>query len=419
MNGGSEAASTGRIRMRAMKLRRRATTWLWMAAILTFAPSTVRAQYLYLDSNGDGIHDATDRMNKSTPTTVDIWLDTDSNRDGSPATCTFGGGALDLSSYEVVLQAVGGTINWGPMSNLMANLTSNFARDARDTTGTVYYHNGYGTTMASKVYLPGFYKLASLVATVATGSPRVDIVVRHAINRASRTSFGTACLANAERDHTNKFGYNWFDVDGLQAPIDVPPFVRAPGLVLPQDGAQVVVDVLVSDPDGDGINSLVADFSGLPVGHNAAFTTNGSNTTGNFTWTPTANDSGDYSVTFTAMNFLPGTRTTVIHVIGTASGVGDKAPPATVELGQNHPNPFNPATSIDFFLPQSGRARLAIYDVAGRLVRELVSGIVDAGKHSEHWLGEDSRGKPVRSGVYWYRLEAGGLRLERRMVLLR
>jgi len=390
-----------------------------MAAILTFAPSTVRAQYLYLDSNGDGIHDATDRMNKSTPTTVDIWLDTDSNRDGSPATCTFEGGALDLSSYEVVLHAVGGTINWGPMSNLMANLTSNFARDARDTTGTVYYHNGYGTTMASKIYLPGFYKLASLVATVATGSPRVDIVVRHAINRASRTSFGTACLANAERDHTNKFGYNWFDVDGLQAPIDIPPFVRAPGLVLPQDGAQVAVDVLVSDPDGDAINSLVADFSGLPVGHNAAFTTNGSNTTGNFTWTPTANDSGDYSVTFTAMNFLPGTRTTVIHVIGTASAVESNVPSASIELGQNHPNPFNPATSIDFVVPQPGRARLAIYDVAGRLVRELVSGIVDAGKHSEHWLGEDSRGKPVRSGVYWYRLEAGGLRLERRMVLLR
>jgi hypothetical protein len=390
-----------------------------MAAILTLAPAAVRAQYLYLDSNGDGIHDSTDRMNKSTPTTVGIWLDTDSNRDGSPATCTFGGGALDLSSYEIVLHAVGGTINWGPMSNLMGNLGTNFARDARDTTGTVYYHNGYGTTIASNIYPPGFYKLASLVATVATGSPHVDIVVRHAINRASRTSFGTACVANAERDHTNKFGYNWFDVDGLEAPIDIAPVVRGPDFLLPQDGAQVVVDLTVSDPDGDAITSLTADFSGLPAGHDGVFTTNGSNTTGHFTWTPTANDSGSYSVTFTATNFLSGSRTTVIHVIGTPAAVDGKAPPASIELGQNHPNPFNPATSIDFSLPRLSRARLAIYDVAGRLVRELVNGVVDAGPHSERWLGEDLRGRPVRSGVYWYRLEAGGQSLERRMVLLR
>ena len=396
-----------------------------LTAILTIVVVTglareARAQYMYLDSNDDGIHDSSDRMNKSTPTAMDIWLDTDSNRDGSSATCTFGGGALDLSSYEIVLQPVGGTIDWGPMSNLMANMGKNFARDARDTTGTSYYHNGWGATTTSGIYPPGRYKVASLIATVRTGSPRVDIVVRHAINRASRTSFGSECLANGERDHTNKFGFNWFDADGLGSPIDAPPIVRGPELVLPQDGAQVVVDLTVSDPDDDAITSLTADFSGLPVGHNGVFTPNGSNTTGNFTWTPTANDSGNYSVTFTAMNFLPGTRTTLIHVIGAAAAVEPgKAPPASVELSQNHPNPFNPATSIDFRLPRTGRARLAIYDVAGRLVRELVNGDVDAGRHSERWFGEDSQGVPVGSGVYWYRLEASGLSLERRMVLLR
>jgi hypothetical protein len=402
-----------------MKLRRRHAIWLEMAAILAFSAPAVRAQYMYLDANGDAVHDSTDRMNKIAPTTLDLWLDTDSNRNGSAATCSFGTGALDLSSYEVVLQAVGGSINWGPMTNLMANMAKNFARDARDTTGTVYYHNGWGGTTPAGIYPPGLYKLASLTATVATGSPRVDIVVRHVINRTARTSFGSDCIANAERDHTNKFSYNWFDADGVRSPIDAAPVVRGPELVLPQDGAQVVVDVTASDPDGDAITSLSADFSGLPPGHNAVFTPNGSNTAGNFTWTPTSNDSGNYLVTFTAMNFLPGARKTTIHVIGTTTGVESNAPPASIDLAQNRPNPFNPATVIEFTLPRYGHARLAIYDLAGRLVRELVNQELGAGPHSSRWLGEDLRGRPAASGIYCYRLEASGLRRERKMVLLR
>ena len=120
------------------------------------------------------------------------------------------------------------------------------------------------------------------------------------------------------------------------------------------------------------------------------------------------------------MNFLAGTRTTVIHVIGTAAAVENtKTPRVSIELAQNRPNPFNPATLIEFNLSQSSRARLAVYDLAGRLIRELVNDALDAGRHSERWVGEDSRGRPVSSGVYWYRLEASGLSRERMMVLLR
>ena len=403
-----------------MNMRHRHMMGLQIALILACAAPAARAQYMFLDANGDAVHDSTDRMNKITLTTLDLWLDTDSNRDGSPATCTFGGGALDLSSYEVVLQAVGGTISWGPMTNRMANMAVNFARNANDTTGTVYYHNGWGSSSGGAgIYPPGLYRLATLVATVATGSPRVDIVIRHAINRTSRTSFGSECLANGERDHTPKFGFNWFDANGVKSPIDIAPVVRGPEFMLPQDGAQVVIDVTASDGDGDAITSLTADFSGLPLGHNAAFTPNGPNTAGSFTWTPTANDSGNYQVTFTATNFLSGIRKTTIHVIGTASGVEGQAPPARIELAQNRPNPFNPATVIDFTLPRYGRARLAIYDLAGRLVREVLNRELAAGPHSARWLGEDSSGRPAASGIYCYRLEADGMRRERKMVLLR
>src|SRR2546427_582873 len=153
---------------------------------------------MYLDSNGDGIHDTSDRMNKSAPTTIDVWLDTDSNRDGTPGICEVGTGALDMSHYEFVLHAVGGTITWGPMSNLIAIFTQNLARDSRDSTGAVYYHNGWGATASQ---LPGLYKVATLTATVATGSPKIDIIDKHNINKTGRTSFGSACEANPERDH--------------------------------------------------------------------------------------------------------------------------------------------------------------------------------------------------------------------------
>jgi hypothetical protein len=46
------------------------------------------AQYMYLDSNGDGIHTAADEVNPAGPTTIEIWLNTAVNRDGSPAVCS-------------------------------------------------------------------------------------------------------------------------------------------------------------------------------------------------------------------------------------------------------------------------------------------------------------------------------------------
>jgi len=376
----------------------------------------VQAQYIYLDSNGDGIHTADDRMNKSTPTTIDIWVDTDSNRDGTPATCDFGVGAMDMSSYEFVLQSVGGTVTWGAMSNFIAAFSNNLARDSRDTTGTVYYHNGWGSSNSQP---PGLYKLASLTATVATGSPRMDIVTRHNINRTGRTSLGTACVSNPEHDHMNRFGVNWLDADGLAAPIDAAPLITAPGLVLPQDGSQVQFDVLASDPDGDAILTLAASFAGLPAGHNATFTSNVGNTTGTFTWTPTASDSGDYSIAFTATNFLAGSRTTIVHVIGTATGIEAMNVPTPYRLAQNRPNPFNPGTAIGFTLAKDAVVRLAIYDSSGRLVRVLVRGSLPAGPHDVRWNGDDQQGIAAASGVYLCRLEAGGVRLTRRMVLLR
>ena len=68
-------------------------------------------------------------------------------------------------------------------------------------------------------------------------------------------------------------------------------------------------------------------------------------------------------------------------------------------LVQNRPNPFNPSTVIDFSLNQRGPVSLLIYDVAGKPVRTLVSGVKTAGQHSKEWDGRDNQGKQVPSGV--------------------
>jgi hypothetical protein len=96
--------------------------------------------------------------------------------------------------------------------------------------------------------------------------------------------------------------------------------------------------------------------------------------------------------------------------------------PATPVLQQNYPNPFNPTTTIRFSIEQPDEIRLEIYDLAGRLVRTLIDNENKvAGEHLVLWDGRDDRGKPVGSGVYFYRLFSNGSkRFEktRKMVLL-
>lgn len=88
-------------------------------------------------------------------------------------------------------------------------------------------------------------------------------------------------------------------------------------------------------------------------------------------------------------------------------------------LYPNHPNPFNPSTTIRFEVASRGRMSLRIYDVRGALVRTLFDGTRDAGPGSEAWDGRDDAGRVVSSGVYLYRLNANGESRTRKMVLLK
>ncbi len=111
-------------------------------------------------------------------------------------------------------------------------------------------------------------------------------------------------------------------------------------------------------------------------------------------------------------------------VLNSVWGVEEELTPAEMPaavsfLAQNHPNPFNPMTTISFSLRERGRASLAIYDVAGRLVRVLVDGVIDVGPQEVTWDGRNGYGGAVASGIYFYRLEAGAYVETKKMVLLR
>ena len=95
------------------------------------------------------------------------------------------------------------------------------------------------------------------------------------------------------------------------------------------------------------------------------------------------------------------------------------AAPASLGLEQNQPNPFRPETSIRFSLPTRSDVSLTVYDVTGRTVRELASGVREAGRYDVQWNGRDSRGNKVAAGVYFYRLKADGQTLTRKMTVLK
>ena len=110
---------------------------------------------------------------------------------------------------------------------------------------------------------------------------------------------------------------------------------------------------------------------------------------------------------------------TVALVLESPVAVLEPEVPSALGLRQNYPNPFNPTTTIAFSLPEDTRVTLAIYDVNGHRVTTLVDGVLEAGFKEYRWDGTDSNRRPVGSGVYFYRLDAGNRTLVEKMVFLK
>ncbi|MGH2570555.1 MAG: FlgD immunoglobulin-like domain containing protein, partial [bacterium] len=87
-------------------------------------------------------------------------------------------------------------------------------------------------------------------------------------------------------------------------------------------------------------------------------------------------------------------------------------------LEPGRPNPFRFETTIAFSLAAQARVRVTVHDLAGRRVRMLVDGVLDADRHEVRWDGRDDGGRALASGVYFVRYEGGPSALSRKVVLL-
>lgn len=94
-------------------------------------------------------------------------------------------------------------------------------------------------------------------------------------------------------------------------------------------------------------------------------------------------------------------------------------PSLVTTLAQNSPNPFVGKTTMEYTLSGPANVSLGIYDAAGRLVVRLRDGTHNAGTHRLEWDGRDANGRPVGSGVYFYRLEGVRGASPQKMVITR
>lgn len=103
----------------------------------------------------------------------------------------------------------------------------------------------------------------------------------------------------------------------------------------------------------------------------------------------------------------------------TSTDVEDGDVPTPLRLHQNIPNPFNPSTMISFDLPHDAHVKLDVYNVKGELVANVLDEKMSGGHKRINWTAVDAAGKPLSSGVYFYRLFADEQAQTRKMVLLR
>jgi len=93
-----------------------------------------------------------------------------------------------------------------------------------------------------------------------------------------------------------------------------------------------------------------------------------------------------------------------------------------IKLMQNYPNPFNVKsnqTAIEFSLKQQGKTEVSIYNIKGQRVKTLVNESLNSGDHKLIWDGNNSAGKEVCSGIYFYKIEQDGKTQTKKMIVIR
>jgi len=93
--------------------------------------------------------------------------------------------------------------------------------------------------------------------------------------------------------------------------------------------------------------------------------------------------------------------------------------PTVYKVHQNHPNPFNPVTTLRYDLPEDGMVNITVYDMMGRVIKNLVNVHQNAGYKSIQWNATNNAGQPVSAGLYLYTIQASGFMQTKKMILLK
>lgn len=272
-------------------------------------PRPARAQYFWLDTNGDGVNSPADVVAPSGATTIDVWLATDHDANGDPAVCLSGDGALTMAAYYAVLQATNGTVTWGPVTNRIAAFTAEAPYETDDTERELGYYGGSGLA-------PGTYRLATLSATVLSGTPSIQFAPAGALNPNFITGFGSAC-SGIDFDNFINLGSEFTDAAGIAygGAANHPPVLDAIADVTMGEGEARDVAVAATDADGDVITLTMpagpvwASMLSAPAAGTAS---------GSVHLVPGYEDAGDASITVRAADAVAqDQRTFAVHVANT------------------------------------------------------------------------------------------------------
>ena len=176
--------------------------------------------------------------------------------------------------------------------------------------------------------------------------------------------------------------------------------------------AQVPVGDYVIDVTANGSTTPVASFSapltGLGGGSGVVFASG--------FLSPASTDSSFALILTTPSGYsvqLPSTATAL-------STIDDyEISPLAFSLNQNYPNPFNPSTTISFDIYEASKVSLSIFDLNGRLVKNLMNGNLGAGTYNIDWNGKSTKGLSVAGGVYFYSITSGETSIIKKMSLIK
>lgn len=148
---------------------------------------------------------------------------------------------------------------------------------------------------------------------------------------------------------------------------------------------------------------------GVASGTNASFVWEGLDYLTEYEWYATISDGRSTTVS----------PTWSFTTVDGSSSVADGGIPAVTTLHPAQPNPFGPSATLALDLAASAPVEVRIYGVDGRLVRTLVEGTLEAGRHPLVWDGTDEAGRSLSSGVYFARLTTAGVNQSRQLVLMK